>query len=119
VLWDDITTSIQNIDPENALMLSSSNNNGSGSSNSGNSSSNTGEPATSQLPQVKMEAIDESLLETFATPLLSPLEIKTEKQQQQQQYASQLVAGSGGYLNGSSSNSYGYSWHSSQVSDGI
>lgn len=54
-LWEDITSSIQNIDPENAVMLGST------------------------ITQVKMETVDDPLLETFSTPLLSPLEIKTEK----------------------------------------
>lgn len=54
-LWEDITSSIQNIDPENAIML--------------------GTIAT----QVKLEASDENLLEPLSSPLLSPLEIKTEK----------------------------------------
>ncbi|XP_058065707.1 LOW QUALITY PROTEIN: dendritic arbor reduction protein 1-like [Anopheles bellator] len=78
-LWEDITSSIQNIDPENAIMLGSMNG----------------------TPQVKMEAADEALLEPLSSPLLSPLEIKTEKsyllvqslheqqqhhQQQQQRY---------------------------------
>ncbi|XP_035791366.1 dendritic arbor reduction protein 1-like isoform X2 [Anopheles albimanus] len=56
-LWEDITSSIQNIDPENAIMLGT----------------------TNVISQVKMEAIDESLLEPLSSPLLSPLEIKTEK----------------------------------------
>lgn len=55
-LWEDITSSIQNIDPENAIML--------------------GSIAT----QVKMESNDaEHFMEPLSTsPLLSPLEIKTE-----------------------------------------
>uniref|UniRef100_A0A182QCN3 Uncharacterized protein n=1 Tax=Anopheles farauti TaxID=69004 RepID=A0A182QCN3_9DIPT len=56
-LWEDITSSIQNIDPENAIMLSTMNG----------------------IPQVKMEAVDDPFLEPLSSPLLSPLEIKTEK----------------------------------------
>lgn len=50
-LWEDIASSIQNIDPENANML---------------------------VGQVKLEA-GEDLGSCAPTPLLSPLEIKTEK----------------------------------------
>lgn len=60
-LWEDITSSIQNIDPENAIML--------------------GTIAT----QVKLETSDEQLLEPLSSPLLSPLEIKTEKSHQHHQ----------------------------------
>ncbi|XP_049545474.1 dendritic arbor reduction protein 1-like [Anopheles darlingi] len=56
-LWEDITSSIQNIDPENAIMLGT----------------------TNGVSQVKMEAIEDSFLEPLSSPLLSPLEIKTEK----------------------------------------
>ncbi|XP_055607878.1 Krueppel-like factor 12 [Uranotaenia lowii] len=58
-LWEDITSSIQNIDPENAVMLGSLNG--------------------STIAQVKTEAVDDSFLEPLSSPLLSPLEIKTEK----------------------------------------
>uniref|UniRef100_A0A182JCI4 Uncharacterized protein n=1 Tax=Anopheles atroparvus TaxID=41427 RepID=A0A182JCI4_ANOAO len=61
-LWEDIASSIQNIDPENAIMLGTATMNG--------------------VPQVKMEAVDDPFLEPLASPLLSPLEIKTEKSQQ-------------------------------------
>lgn len=54
-LWEDIASSIQNIDPENANML------GVGSG------------------QVKLEAVDDLNVNCAPTPLLSPLEIKTEK----------------------------------------
>lgn len=56
-LWEDIASSIQNIDPENANMLGVS-------------------PG-----QVKLEAVDDITVNCAATPspLLSPLEIKTEK----------------------------------------
>lgn len=54
-LWEDIASSIRNIDPENANML-----------------------APLGATHVKLEA-DEALLEECATPLLSPLEIKTER----------------------------------------
>lgn len=54
-LWEDIASSIRNIDPENANML-----------------------APLGSTHVKLEA-DEALLEECATPLLSPLEIKTER----------------------------------------
>ena len=68
-LWEDITSSIQNIDPENANMLAVGG-------------------------QVKLEVVDE-LVGCAPTPLLSPLEIKTEKviqqQQQQQQQTGQIV----------------------------
>ncbi|XP_055627070.1 dendritic arbor reduction protein 1-like [Toxorhynchites rutilus septentrionalis] len=56
-LWEDITSSIQNIDPENAIMLGTLNG----------------------VPQVKTEAVDDTFLEPLSSPLLSPLEIKTEK----------------------------------------
>ncbi|XP_053675077.1 dendritic arbor reduction protein 1 [Anopheles nili] len=56
-MWEDITSSIQNIDPENAIMLGSMNG----------------------IAQVKMEAVDDHFLEPLSSPLLSPLEIKTEK----------------------------------------
>lgn len=61
-LWEDIASSIQNIDPENANMLGVS-------------------PS-----QVKMEAVDDLTQVNCAptpSPLLSPLEIKTEKVMQQ------------------------------------
>ncbi|XP_045531781.1 dendritic arbor reduction protein 1-like [Pieris brassicae] len=54
-LWEDIASSIRNIDPENANML-----------------------APLGATHVKLET-DEALLEECATPLLSPLEIKTER----------------------------------------
>ncbi|XP_035432249.1 dendritic arbor reduction protein 1 isoform X1 [Spodoptera frugiperda] len=54
-LWEDIASSIRNIDPENANML-----------------------APLGSTHVKLEA-DEALLEECTTPLLSPLEIKTER----------------------------------------
>ncbi|XP_049885016.1 Krueppel-like factor 5 [Pectinophora gossypiella] len=54
-LWEDIASSIRNIDPENANML-----------------------APLGATHVKLEA-EEALLEECATPLLSPLEIKTER----------------------------------------
>ncbi|XP_026315415.1 dendritic arbor reduction protein 1 isoform X2 [Hyposmocoma kahamanoa] len=54
-LWEDIASSIRNIDPENANML-----------------------APLGATHVKLEAED-ALLEECATPLLSPLEIKTER----------------------------------------
>lgn len=53
-LWEDIASSIRNIDPENANML-----------------------APLGATHVKLEA--DELLEECATPLLSPLEIKTER----------------------------------------
>lgn len=56
-LWEDITSSIQNIDPENAIMLG----------------------ALTGATQVKLEANDDAFLESLSSPLLSPLEIKTEK----------------------------------------
>lgn len=59
-LWEDITSSIQNIDPENAIMLST---------------------LTGGATQVKLEAVDDAFLEPLSSPLLSPLEIKTEKVQ--------------------------------------
>ncbi|XP_050684220.1 dendritic arbor reduction protein 1-like [Leptidea sinapis] len=54
-LWEDIASSIRNIDPENANML-----------------------APLGATHVKLET-DDPLLEECATPLLSPLEIKTER----------------------------------------
>nr|CAH7719243.1 unnamed protein product [Callosobruchus chinensis] len=93
-LWEDIASSIQNIDPENANMLGVT----------------TGSGAGSQPPpgggQVKLEVVDElavSCAQVAAVaagqqapqPLLSPLEIKTEKvgpaSQQQQQHAQQRL----------------------------
>jgi hypothetical protein len=62
-LWEDITSSIQNIDPENAIMLS----------------------ALTGATQVKLETSDDTFLESLSSPLLSPLEIKTEKGYYQQQ----------------------------------
>lgn len=57
-LWEDITSSIQNIDPENAIMLNH----------------------IPGITQVKLETVEaEGLLEPLSSPLLSPLEIKTEK----------------------------------------
>ncbi|KOB68972.1 Uncharacterized protein OBRU01_17472 [Operophtera brumata] len=53
-LWEDIASSIRNIDPENANML-----------------------APLGATHVKLEA--DELLDECATPLLSPLEIKTER----------------------------------------
>lgn len=59
-LWEDITSSIQNIDPENAIML--------------------GTTAT----HVKLESCEtDQFIEPLSTsPLLSPLEIKHELKQQ-------------------------------------
>lgn len=61
-LWEDITSSIQNIDPENAIMLG-------------------GAVAT----HVKLEACeaDQYIENLTTTPLLSPLEIKPELKSQQ------------------------------------
>ena len=56
-LWEDITSSIQNIDPENAIMLG----------------------ALTGATQVKLEATDDAFLESLSSPLLSSLDIKTEK----------------------------------------
>lgn len=58
-LWEDITSSIQNIDPENAIML--------------------GTIATQVKLETSSSAEDVHMLEPLASPLLSPLEIKTEK----------------------------------------
>lgn len=63
-LWEDITSSIQNIDPENAIMLS----------------------ALTGATQVKLETSDDTFLESLSSPLLSPLEIKTEKGYYQQNH---------------------------------
>lgn len=57
-LWEDIASSIQNIDPENANMLGVGGN---------------------VVSHVKLEAVDELTAPCAPTPLLSPLEIKTEK----------------------------------------
>jgi krueppel-like factor 5 len=68
-LWEDITSSIQNIDPENAIMLN----------------------ALTGATQVKLESCDETtFLESLSSPLLSPLEIKTEKDFYHQQQQNQL-----------------------------
>lgn len=56
-LWEDIASSIQNIDPENANML-----------------------GVSPAGHVKLEAVDDlASCAPTPSPLLSPLEIKTEK----------------------------------------
>ncbi|XP_059609298.1 dendritic arbor reduction protein 1 [Phlebotomus argentipes] len=68
-LWEDITSSIQNIDPENAIMLGT----------------------IAGATQVKLEAADDHLLEPLASPLLSPLEIKTEKSHPQQNLSSSVL----------------------------
>ncbi|KAL5290004.1 hypothetical protein ACFFRR_009788 [Megaselia abdita] len=73
-LWEDIASSIQNIDPENAVMLSSS-----VSSSTSSSSSVTGHTLHNHHVKMESPTDSDSLLETFSTPLLSPLEIKTEK----------------------------------------
>lgn len=61
-LWEDIASSIQNIDPENANMLGTL----AGSIN--------GQPT-----HVKLEVTDDLVAACAPSPLLSPLEIKTEK----------------------------------------
>lgn len=61
-LWEDIASSIQNIDPENANML--------------------GTLATAGIngqAHVKLEVTDDLVAACAPSPLLSPLEIKTEK----------------------------------------
>lgn len=58
-LWEDITSSIQNIDPENAIML--------------------GSMATQVKLETSSSTEDVHMLEPLSSPLLSPLEIKTEK----------------------------------------
>lgn len=58
-LWEDITSSIQNIDPENAIML--------------------GSIATQVKLETSSSTEDVHMLEPLSSPLLSPLEIKTEK----------------------------------------
>lgn len=72
-LWEDIASSIQNIDPENANMLAVC---GSGTT--------TGGTGTTSMATIKMEAVDELIVGCAggggaSSPLLSPLEIKTEK----------------------------------------
>lgn len=61
-LWEDIASSIQNIDPENANML--------GTLSGG---------LNGQATHVKLEVTDELVAACAPSPLLSPLEIKTEK----------------------------------------
>lgn len=68
-LWEDITSSIQNIDPENAIMLS----------------------ALTGATQVKLETSDDTFLESLSSPLLSPLEIKTEKGYYQQNHNNNTI----------------------------
>ncbi|CRK95482.1 CLUMA_CG008951, isoform A [Clunio marinus] len=68
-LWEDITSSIQNIDPENAIMLS----------------------ALTGATQVKLETSDDTFLESLSSPLLSPLEIKTEKGYYQQNHNNNII----------------------------
>jgi hypothetical protein len=68
-LWEDITSSIQNIDPENAIMLS----------------------ALTGATQVKLESSDDTFLESLSSPLLSPLEIKTEKGYYQQNHNNNTI----------------------------
>lgn len=58
-LWEDITSSIQNIDPENAIML--------------------GSIATQVKLETSSSTEDVHMMEPLSSPLLSPLEIKTEK----------------------------------------
>ncbi|CAD7081706.1 unnamed protein product [Hermetia illucens] len=55
-LWEDITSSIQNIDPENAVMLGSIAPN-----------------------QVKLEAVEDPLLESFSNQCFSTLEVKGKR----------------------------------------
>lgn len=67
-LWEDIASSIQNIDPENANMLSTL------AAAAGYNNNNNNQP----MPHVKLEVLDD-IVPCAPTPLLSPLEIKTEK----------------------------------------
>lgn len=62
-LWEDIASSIQNIDPENANMLGTL----------------SGTGLNGQTPHVKLEVPDDLVAACAPSPLLSPLEIKTEK----------------------------------------
>ncbi|XP_005190787.2 dendritic arbor reduction protein 1 [Musca domestica] len=94
-LWEEIASSIQDIDPVNAPILGSTTTNVQPTPNQLNSISHErhhqhnqhcSTPATPStavggnalLPQVKIEAIDDTLLETLSTPVLSPLDIKKE-----------------------------------------
>ncbi|XP_073843414.1 dendritic arbor reduction 1 [Musca autumnalis] len=94
-LWEEIASSIQNIDPDNAPILGSTAANAQQAPNQLTSvsherhhnhhqhSSTPTTPSTTiggniLLPQVKIEAIDDTLLETLSTPVLSPLDIKKE-----------------------------------------
>lgn len=83
-LWEDITSSIQNIDPENAMMLASL----PGATQVSRITFNS--PYLAEIKtaifnrlvcrgQVKLEASDDHMMEPLSSPLLSPLEIKTEK----------------------------------------
>ncbi|XP_044734520.1 dendritic arbor reduction protein 1 [Chrysoperla carnea] len=78
-LWEDIASSIQNIDPENANMLgtlaaAAGYNNGSGLHQT-----SPPPPQIPVAPHVKLEVMDDPISSCAPTPLLSPLEIKTEK----------------------------------------
>jgi krueppel-like factor 5 len=91
-LWEDITSSIQNIDPENAIMLNA---------------------LTNGATQVKLESCDETtFLESLSSPLLSPLEIKTEKDFYQQQNCHQSQLPSHNMTNGTD---YHQQYHHQQI----
>ncbi|XP_061398439.1 dendritic arbor reduction protein 1 [Musca vetustissima] len=94
-LWEEIASSIQNIDPVNAPILGSTTTNAQQTAHQLNSISHerhhhhhqhASTPTTPSiaveantlLPQVKIEAMDDPLLETLSTPVLSPLDIKKE-----------------------------------------
>lgn len=86
-LWEDITSSIQNIDPENAIMLS----------------------ALTGATQVKLESSDDTFLESLSSPLLSPLEIKTEKGFYQPNHNNNSIHLQPGHINHVSANGDSYS----------
>lgn len=88
-LWEDITSSIQNIDPENAIMLS----------------------ALTGATQVKLETSDDTFLESLSSPLLSPLEIKTEKGYYQQSHNNNTINMQTNHLGLNNNNSYSVQSH--------
>uniref|UniRef100_A0A1A9Z2M1 Uncharacterized protein n=1 Tax=Glossina pallidipes TaxID=7398 RepID=A0A1A9Z2M1_GLOPL len=78
VLWEDISNSIQNIDPENVLILEQHSNSSQPQQLQQNFSDSTIDNVNVLVPQVKMETIDDTLPESLSASLINPLEIKKE-----------------------------------------
>ncbi|KAL9903494.1 uncharacterized protein ACN2A1_004308 isoform 1-T2 [Glossina fuscipes fuscipes] len=78
VLWEDISNSIQNIDPENVLILEQHSNSSQLQQLQQNFSGSTINNVNVLVPQVKMETIDDTLPESLSASLINPLEIKKE-----------------------------------------